>query len=162
MSGYTPPPRYAGIIELAGNGEKDLGAQSLAGKILISNNLEAGNWPQSQNGKECEFPKAWLTANPCSRDKHRLRPLHLFPASSAETKSARKYGCTTSPCLWGRWGFSQTPPYLSIEIFLTSQRQANSQKNAGSIPRTGSRWNNFRQFRRPYGTRLRFSAHTQR
>src|ERR1700756_2181895 len=78
MSGYTPPPRYAGIIELAGNGEKDLGAQSLAGKILISQNLEAGNWPQSQNGKECEFPKACSPAI-------RARAINTAPAHSTSS-----------------------------------------------------------------------------
>jgi len=39
----TPSPRYIGIIELAGNVKKDLGAQSLAGKILISKNLRTSN-----------------------------------------------------------------------------------------------------------------------
>ena len=46
-----PPPRSTGIIELAGNREKIYGAQSLAGKILISKNLEAElAGTQSQNG----------------------------------------------------------------------------------------------------------------
>ena len=38
-----PSPRYVGIIELAGNVEKNLGAQSLADKILIPKNLGTGN-----------------------------------------------------------------------------------------------------------------------
>jgi hypothetical protein len=87
-----PSPRYVGIIELAGNGKKDLGAQSLAGKILISKNLEAGNWPQSQNGKECEFPKACsppIRARAINTDSAHSTS---SPASGAETKSALNAG----------------------------------------------------------------------
>jgi hypothetical protein len=40
--------------------------------------------------------------------------------------------------------------------FLTIQRQANSKKNVECIPEMGSRGNDYRQFRRPYGTRCVF------
>jgi hypothetical protein len=48
----TPSPSISGIIELAGNLKLNLGAQSLAGKILTAKNLCFALLANSENGTD--------------------------------------------------------------------------------------------------------------
>ncbi len=85
VSGGTPSPRHIRIIELARNHEIIYGAQSLAGKILMSKNLRSWN-------SRTDVPK-W----------GRMRSLRTVTASTIMTDShgRGKVGCHIWLCKTG-------------------------------------------------------------